>query len=128
LCTRFLYNEQVSKVFVALFILVTSLALVVLKLGTKNGAPVFFADNKWQLNINLIVITGIFLYGLSFLLYIYLISKYPLGFIIPLTTAFVYLIIFTASYFIFDETFTALKVLGIALIIGGLIFLNIGSK
>lgn len=117
-----------SKYIVALFVLVTSSALIVLKLGTKDGSPIHFVDSKVQLNINPVVIGGIVLYGISFLLYIYLISKYPLGYIIPLTTAFVYLIIFTASYFIFDEVFTALKILGIALIIGGLVFLNLGSK
>lgn len=122
------YNIGVSKFIVALFVLITSSALVVLKLGTKSGAPVYFADGKMQFNINPVVISGVVLYGISFMLYVYLLSKYELGYIIPLTTAFVYLIIFAASYFIFDEVFTLLKVLGIALILGGLVFLNIGSK
>ena len=114
-----------SKFIVALFVLVTSTALVLLKLGTKSGAPIHFAESKLQLNINPVVIAGIFLYGISFLLYMYLISKYDLGYIIPLTTAFVYIIIFTASYFVFHEVFTALKVIGISLIVVGLVFLNL---
>ena len=125
LLTEFLYNTLVSKFIVALFVLVTSTALVLLKLGTKSGAPIHFAESKLQLNINPVVIAGIFLYGISFLLYMYLISKYDLGYIIPLTTAFVYIIIFTASYFVFHEVFTALKVIGISLIVVGLVFLNL---
>lgn len=117
-----------SKFIVALFILITSSALIVLKLGTKSGAPVFFSDGKIQFNVNPVVIGGVVLYGISFLLYVYLLSKYELGYIIPLTTAFVYLIIFAASYIIFNEVFTLLKVVGIVLILGGLVFLNIGSK
>ncbi len=114
-----------SRIIIALFVLITSSALVVLKLGTKAGAPIHFADNKLQLNLNMLVITGIFLYGISFLLYMYLLSKYDLGYIIPLTTALVYVLIFTASYFIFHEVFTLIKVVGISLIVIGLIFLNL---
>lgn len=114
-----------SKFLIALFVLITSSALVVLKLGMKAGAPVAFLDGKIQLNINAYAVSGVLLYGISFLLYMYLLSKYDLGYIIPLTTALVYVLIFTASYFIFKETFTFVKVLGITLILVGLALLNL---
>jgi drug/metabolite transporter (DMT)-like permease len=114
-----------SKFIIALYIAATSLALIFLKLGTKNGAPVTYLDNKIQFNITPYAIGGILLYGLSFAIYIYLISRYDLGYIIPLATAFVYVVIFVASYFIFHEIFTATKIAGIALIIAGLMLLNI---
>lgn len=117
--------RSVSKIIIALFVVLTSCALIVLKLGTKDGAPLQYLDNKLQANLNSLILTGIFLYGLSFLVYIYLLSKYDLGYIIPLTTALVYVVIFSASYFIFDELFTATKILGIALILGGLVLLNL---
>lgn len=113
-----------SRIFLAIYILATSLALVLLKLGTKNGAPLQIVEGKPQLEITALSIMGILLYGFSFMLYMYLISKYDLGYIIPLTTALVYVLIFTASYFIFHETFTALKVAGIVLIVAGLALLN----
>ncbi len=114
-----------QKVILGLYVLATSLALIALKWGAKSGAPIHSVDNKIQTNLNLYVITGIALYGISFVLYTYLISKYDLGYIVPLTTALVYIIIFTASYFIFNEVFTAVKIAGIALIVGGLILLNL---
>jgi drug/metabolite transporter (DMT)-like permease len=113
-----------SKLIIALYVLATSLALVVLKLGSKDGAPAQFTDGKLHFNLTFYTITGIVLYGISFLLYIYLISKYDLGYIIPLTTALVYILIFTASFAIFNEAFTAFKLAGIALIVVGLLFLN----
>lgn len=116
-----------SKVILALYILTTSLALVVLKLGTDAGLPVAYLNNKFQFNINVYIIAGIFLYGLSFITYIYLISKNDLGYIIPLAAAFVYIIIFVASYFVFHEVFTVAKIIGICLILAGLIFLNMKS-
>lgn len=105
--------------------LITSLALIILKLGTSAGPPVQYVGDKLQFNINAYTIVGVFLYGTSFIIYTYLLSKYDLGYIIPLTTALVYAIIFTASYFIFKEVFTATKIVGIVMILAGLVFLNL---
>lgn len=96
-----------------------------MKLGVRGGAPLSFADDKLQLHLNLSTVVGVALYGLSFIIYLYLLSKYDLGYIIPLTTALVYIVIFTASYFIFKEVFTPLKILGIVMILTGLVFLNL---
>lgn len=114
-----------SKLLLALYIITTSSALIILKLGTKSGVPVGFSDGKLSFNINYLVLTGLFLYVFSFITYVYLISKYDLGYVIPLTAAFVYLIIFVASAVIFNEVFTVVKISGIALIVAGLVLLNL---
>ena len=114
-----------SKIIIALYVLATSFALIALKLGSKAGAPVHYIDHKIQFNINFYTVGGVMLYGVSFLVYMYLISKYDLGYIIPLTTAFVYILIFSASYIIFHEVFTSFKIIGIILIVMGLVFLNL---
>jgi drug/metabolite transporter (DMT)-like permease len=117
----------VSKIIISLFVLATSSALILLKLGTKASPLVHYTNNKIQFNINLYAILGLLLYGTSFVIYTFLIAKYDLGYIIPLTTAIVYVLIFTASFFIFNEVFTALKIIGIVLIVVGVLFLNIKS-
>lgn len=111
-------------IFIALYVLTTSSGLVLLKLSTASGFPVALVDGRLSFNFNLLSVLGILLYGLSFLLYFYLISKFNLGYIIPLTTALVYIMIFVASYFIFHEVFTVLKIAGISLILIGLMLLN----
>lgn len=116
-----------SNLLIALYAIVTSLGLVFVKLGTKDGMPLKFVNHRLHANINLYVFSGVLLYGISFLLYVFLISKNELGYIIPLTTALVYILIFVSSYFIFHEIFTVLKVIGIALILSGIIFLNLGK-
>lgn len=112
------------KLIISLYVLTTSLALIVIKLSTKKGSPIEFINNRTNININYLTVIGIILYGVSFLTYIYLISKYDLGYIIPLTAAFIYIIIFVGSYFVFHEVFTVTKLVGIGLIIVGLAFLN----
>jgi multidrug transporter EmrE-like cation transporter len=117
----------VSKIIITLYILTTSAALVVLKLGSQNGALVSVVDGKLIFNINLVTLLGIFFFGASFTLYTYIISSYDLGYIIPLTASFVYILVFGASYFIFNESFNVLKIIAIALMIIGIILLNISN-
>lgn len=116
---------MMSVLALILYVLSTAGGLVLIKLGTTGGAPVSIVDNAIKYNINPTVIFGILLYGVSFFLYIYLISKFQLGFIVPLTTALVYTLVFLASYFVFHEVFTVLKVAAISLIILGVILLNL---
>ncbi len=114
-----------AKLILFFYVAATSLALIFVKLGTSSGLPVKMVDSKLQFSFNPFAISGIVLYGISFVLYMYLLSKYDLGYIIPLTAALIYGIIFIASYLIFHEVFTATKITGILLIVAGLIFLNI---
>lgn len=109
------------------YALTTALALIFLKLGSANGAPVSLIDSKFHFNLGFYVVAGIILYGTSFLIYTFLISKYDLGYIIPLVTAVVYVLIFIASFIIFKEVFTAAKIVGICLILGGLVLLNLNK-
>lgn len=114
-----------SKIILILYILTTSAGLLILKWGTKTGLPVSYVNNKLLFNVNLYTVGGIILYGLSFVLYVYLISKNDLGYIIPITAAFVYILIFIGSFVIFHESFTAPKIIGIALVLSGIVVLNV---
>ncbi len=114
-----------AKLLLGAYVLATSIALILLKLGSKDTSPISLVDSKISLNFNYYIISAIFLYGLSFLTYTYLIARYDLGYIIPVVTALVYVIIFLASFFLFKETFTPLKITGIALIMLGIIMLNL---
>jgi drug/metabolite transporter (DMT)-like permease len=116
-----------SLLFLIVYVLSTSSGLVLLKLGSSNGAPISIIENSLKFNLNPSIIAGVLLYGLSFLLYIYLISKFDLGFIIPVTTALVYVLIFVASFLIFHEAFTIMKITAISLIIFGVILLNLNK-
>jgi drug/metabolite transporter (DMT)-like permease len=116
-----------ANLIIVIYALMSTSGLVLLKLGSAAGAPISFIDGKIHFNIGLITLGGIILYGLSFVIYMYLVSKNDLGYIIPVSTALVYIGIFLASFFIFKEAFTAFKILGIFLIIGGVILLNINK-
>lgn len=113
-----------NRFLIILYVLATAGGLVLLKLGTSDNPLITIVSGKPILHITALTVMGIFLYGLSFLLYIMLISKFSLGYIVPLTTALVYILVFAASYFIFKEGFTSMKIVAIVMIIGGVILLN----
>jgi small multidrug resistance pump len=114
-----------QTILLIIYILSTSSGLILLKLGSSSGAPFSIVDHALKLNLNPLNVLGILLYGISFLLYTYLLSKFDIGFIVPLTTAVVYVIIMTASFLLFKEVFTPLKVVAITLIVIGVILLNL---
>lgn len=117
-----------NKLLIAAYVIATAGGLVLLKLGTSGAGFLSIVDGKLTWNITLLTVLGILTYGVSFLLYIVLISKFNLGYIVPLTTALVYILVFSASYFIFKEHFTVLKVLAIVMIMGGVLLLNSTSE
>lgn len=116
-----------SIILIAAYVVATSMGLIFIKLGSASSAPLAIIEHALKFNINFFNVAGILLYGFSFILYTYLISKFDLGYIIPVTTALVYSIIFVASYFIFHETFTIIKIAAISLIIFGVILLNLNK-
>lgn len=117
-----------DKFLIGMYVITTAGGLILLKLSA-NGQPFLsFVDGRIIWNLSFMTFLGIGLYGSSFLLYLLLISKFNLGFIIPLTTGLVYTLIFIASFTIFKENFTSAKIVAIILILAGIVLLNTSSK
>jgi drug/metabolite transporter (DMT)-like permease len=108
-----------------IYVLTTAGGLVLIKIGSMHGAIVELIGGRIVFNISLLNALGVFLYAISFVLYTFLIAKHNLGYIIPLTTGLVYIIIFIASFFIFKEPFSVLKLIAIVMILCGVALLNI---
>lgn len=123
-------SKALEQIFlISFYVLATSSALIILKLGSKSGAPLQIVDGRLLFNLTPALLAGIALYCVGFLLFTYLVSKFDLGYILPLTTALVYMVIFTMSFFVFHEVFSVAKIIGISLILLGVLLLNInGSK
>ena len=113
-----------SIITIALYVISTAGGLVLLKLGSSSGAMIEFINGKLSLNPTPLNITGMLLYGVSFLLYMYLISKNDLGYIIPLTTGLVYALVYVASILVFKESFTVIKAVAIILIVVGIVLIT----
>lgn len=75
---------------------------------------------------NIYIISGILCYVGSMLLFFYMLSKFDLSVIIPLT-ALTYIFNMVAAYYIFNESFDIYKILGMFIIIFGIGVLSISK-
>ena len=118
---------MISNLILVIYAATSSAGLIFLKMGSEEGPLVSISNGRLHFNPDPLVFLGVFLYGLSFIIYTYLVSKNDLGYIVPISTALVYVFIFIGSFIIFKEAFTAIKVAGIALILIGVLLLNISK-
>jgi len=125
---RGIISNKMNWMLIAIYVLLTVGGLVLLKLGTGGNPIVSFAGNGITWNIGIVSLLGLFCYGVSFLLYMFLISKFDLGYIVPLATGLVYILVFVASFLVFKESISIIKIIAATLIIAGVILLNIESK
>lgn len=120
-------GHNVNKLLITLYAILTASGLILLKLGTQGGLiSMSEAGISWHFNI--VAILGIVAYGLSFILYTILISKNDLGLVVASSASLVYVIVFFASFILFNEEFTLLKIIGICFILFGLLLLNSPSR
>lgn len=112
-----------NKLLIALYAVLTASGLILLKLGTQGGL-LSMSDSGISWHFNIIAILGVAAYGLSFILYTILISRNDLGLIVASSASLVYVIVFFASFILFHEQFTLLKIVGICFILCGLLLLN----
>lgn len=114
-----------SVILIAAYILFTVSGILLMKIGTGKGLALSLAHGNFKLEFNVILLCGILCYVISFILYIFLISKYNLSYIVPLTTSIVYILIFIVSLSVFKEAVTVTNIIGFLLVIAGVVFLNI---
>lgn len=114
-----------DKLFITIYLALTVSGLTLVKLGSHGAALLSKNGDKLVWNIGPLVILGLFSYGLSFLLFMWLVSRFQLSFLIPLTTALVQVLIFIIAVTLFKESFTLIKLLAFVLIVIGVVLLQI---
>ncbi|MFH1575557.1 MAG: SMR family transporter [Candidatus Nealsonbacteria bacterium] len=111
-------------------ILTASIAQLFFKKGVlKLGSLDFSLANIFSLIPRILqngwLLGGMVLFGISFLFYLFVLSKYQLNIAYPIIVSAGIIIISSASWFFFKETLSWLQVSGIVLIIFGIFILAI---
>jgi small multidrug resistance pump len=117
--------KMFNIILISVYLLLTVSGLVLFKLGASGNASFGFINGTFMLKFNLIMLAGLLCYTLSFIMYMVLISKFNLSYIIPLTTGIVYVLIFAASILIFNEHISVTSIFGAIFVLTGVILLNI---
>ncbi|MGL4606158.1 MAG: hypothetical protein ACRCU3_01725 [Eubacteriaceae bacterium] len=105
-----------------LFCTVGGLTLV--KVGADNNAFAL-SSNYFDLSLSYTTILGLFLYVISFVMWIVIVQKYDLSYIQPIALGLSNILIIAASIFILGESIGLFQWLGIVCILGGVILMNV---
>jgi multidrug transporter EmrE-like cation transporter len=119
---------MLNFIVIVAYVALTSFGLIAIKIGTGENQQAWHLSDKIAIPLNIPMTLGILLYISSFLVYIFLISKFELSYIIPVASALVYVVVFTAAFLFFKEQFTLLKLIAIVFIIVGVMLLNTKAK
>jgi len=77
-------------------------------------------DTLFEILKNWYVWQGLFLYGIGFSLYLYILSKFDVSHIYPIITASIFVLLLTLSSTVLNEPITVKKIIGISIIIVGI--------
>ena len=114
-------------VLLVIYSFLSALGLVLFKLGS-NADNSFSINNFFvNLNINLYVVFGVFTYIFSFMLYLFLVSRFNLAFLYPIAAGIIYSLILLATIFIFGERLNTMAIVGGIFIITGILLLNLAG-
>lgn len=110
---------------IILYALFSAMGLVFLKLGTKQNFSIAFGQYACSLQINYMLVVGMFFYIISFLLSLSIMRKSNLSIFYSVSIGFVYIFVCLMSYFILKEKITVIQFIGMVLILIGIIVMNI---
>ena len=116
---------MINVILIVFHIILTIAGVVLFKLGTQKDFLVSIATGVFTLKISLMSIIGLVCYLCSFLMYMFLISRFDLTYIVPVTTGIVQVATFVLAIIIFKESVTVSKGVATGLILIGVILLNI---
>lgn len=106
-----------------IYLVCTTMGLVLMKLG-KGKFFVSLKSGSLNFEIGTKVLLALFLYLTSFLLWIKIVGKNDISYIIPLTSAITNIIIFIIGVYFFKEDISFYKIIGIVFASVGIFFIN----
>lgn len=109
------------------YVVLSSSGLVLFKLGVNN-ANINFTLFGLSISFSIKMLVGIVCYGLSFLLWLYLVSKLNLTIAMPLSVALVNTLVVVESCMFLNEKITLVQGIGIFVIIFGVTLVTCGSN
>jgi len=119
---------MVNILLMILYIFLTVSGLILFKLGSNLSKVETIANGILNLQISFTSILGIGCYGVSFIIYLLLLSKNNVSFLFPVITGIVYICVLTASVFILKEKITTISIIGSFFILLGVIMIFYKGK
>lgn len=111
-------GNYMNIILFIVYVILSSSGLVLFKLGVNNP-NIHFSLFGLSISFSIKMLIGIICYGLSFLLWLYLVSKLNLTIAMPLSVALVNTLVVIESCVFLNEKITFIQGIGIFVIILG---------
>lgn len=107
-----------------IYVILSTSGLILFKIGSQ-GLHLSLSKALFSANIPLMALLGLFCYLCSFLLWMYIISKTDVSFIVPLGVAVTNILILLSSVYILKENVTTQGIIGAVVIIIGVVIMSL---
>ena len=109
---------------IVLYLVLTISGLILYKKGTSNDFLINFSNGMLNIKLSWLSIMGLFCYLCSFLIYMLILPKYDLTYIMPLMSAFSSISIYLLAILVLKESVTVTGIIGTIVIIIGVLLIN----
>lgn len=120
--------SKMGILLVALYLVLTVSGLILYKLGANKDFLFSLNNGVFQVKLSLISIIGLLCYLCSFLIYMLVLPKFDLTYIMPVTSAVTYISVYVLSVMVLKETIQVYGIVGSIIILIGVIIMNMGGK
>ena len=107
------------------YVILSSSGIILFKLGSAE-LSIKMVSNQLNMNVPMMSILGLMCYLISFILWMIIISKSDVSFIVPLGLGLTNVLILVGSMVVLKEEINLYGIIGIVLILGGTILINKG--
>lgn len=99
--------------------------MALIKMSSLSKTVYLFIIPYINFKVSWILLLGYFCYGLSFLIFSFIITKYRLGLMVPILSGILNIVILIFAVVLFHEKFSWNMMVGVILVAFGIIIMNV---
>lgn len=107
------------------YVILSSSGIILFKLGSAE-LSIKMVSNQLNMNFPMMSILGLMCYLISFILWMIIISKSDVSYIVPLGLGLTNVLILVGSMVVLKESINVNGIIGIVMILGGTLLINKG--
>lgn len=109
------------------YVCLSALGLTLIKIGTGQNGTLLLDGRGFTLELSWVLVLGMVIYVISFLTSLVVMKKMNLNVFYPVSAGAIYVIVCIVSYFVLHENISVQHLIGMALILGGIIVMNLNK-
>lgn len=121
-------KNYMKIVMVLIYLVLTIAGLILYKKGTNQDFLINISNNALNIKLSLMSIAGLVCYLCSFCMYMLILPKFDLTYIMPIMSAISSVSIYVLSIFVLKETVNAYGIVGAIVTVIGIFIINMGGK